>query len=132
MKSLASAALLCTFMLVCAHRAFAADAKPDPSQYTLAVHISGSAYDPFSIDRTSAANMPSEIVTVTLNGKHYQLLGPTYSAHTKCCDGLINPGDYHARWSTDEHKTSYESLQELEILFPDGATRRFSVIAQSE
>ncbi|MFZ1937860.1 MAG: hypothetical protein WBA18_17365 [Terracidiphilus sp.] len=132
MKNLAPAVLLFSLMLVCAHRAFAADAKPDPSQYTLAVHISAAAYAPQDYQGAGAFNTLSEIVTAVIDGKHYQLLGPTYSAHTKCCDGLINPGDYHARWSTDEHKTSYESLQELEILFPDGATRRFSVIAQSE
>jgi hypothetical protein len=43
---------------------------------------------------------------------------------------LINPGDYHASLTQDEHKTSYESLQQFEILFPDGTARRFSVVAQ--
>jgi hypothetical protein len=45
---------------------------------------------------------------------------------------LINPGDYPARLTVDEHKTTYESRQSYEFLFPDGTTRRFDVIAKLE
>ena len=130
MKNLLSAILFSCLILACSHRAFAANDKSDPSQFPLAVHISGTGYNPFSAD--DGPNRVLEIVSATINGKHYQLYGRTSSAHAKCCNGLINPGDYRARLSKDEHRTSYESSQEFEILFPDGTTRNFEVIAQSE
>ena len=123
MKTLASAFLLSSLAIGCIPCAIAADSKPDPSQYTLAVHVSASAYE-------SVENVSLQILTVTIDGKHYQLAGTTNKGvHI---DGLINPGDYHARLSKDQHNTSYESLQEFELLFPDGTTRNFRVIAQSE
>jgi hypothetical protein len=104
---------------------FAADNKANPADYPLAVHVSASTYAP--------PDNLNQTLTATIAGKHYQLLGPCSSAKIYSHpNGLINPGDYHARLSMDEHKTSYESLQQFEILLPDGTTRRFSVIAQSE
>jgi len=41
-------------------------------------------------------------------------------------------GDYKAKLVRDEHKTSYESAQVYEFLFPDKKTRRFEVVGQSE
>jgi len=113
-------------MLVFANSVHAADAKANPADYPLAMHISASTY-------ASAGNTLFEIVTAAAEGKHYQLQGPTSSAKAFMHgNGLLNPGDYHCKLSTDEHKTSYESLQVFEILLPDGTTRKFAVIAQSE
>lgn len=124
MKNLVPAILLYSLTLALAAAAHAADTKNNPADYTLPVHISASTY---------AVNALGEIVTATIDGKHYQLEGPTSSARSFMHgNGLINPGDYHAKLSTDEHKPSYESLQQFEILFPDGTTRKFSVIGQSE
>ena len=98
----------------------------DPADYPLSLHISASTYG-------SPANPLFELVTATVGGKHYQLQGPTSSAKIFTHgNGLINPGDYRAKLSMDEHKTSYESLQQFEILFPDGTTRKFTVIGQWE
>lgn len=126
MKQLAFAVIFFGLILVFSHRALGADTKDDPSQFPLTIHISASAYSHGS----DFANNTVEVLTATIDGKHYQLQGLTYNKH--CCDGLIDPGDYHARLSKDQHKTNYESIQEFEILFPDGTTRRFGVIAQSE
>jgi len=125
MKILASAALVSCLVLACARCAFAADAKGNAADYPLAVHVSASAYAPTS-------NL-YQTLTAAIGNMHYQLLGLTCGS--KLCShasGLINPGDYHAKLIQDEHKTSYESLQQFEILFPDGSTRRFDVIAQAE
>lgn len=131
MKNLASTVIILSIVLVCPHGALGADAKNDPSQFPLAVHVSGSSYAP-SYDFSVFSSI-QEIVSATINRTHYRLIGPTSSARTFLRgNGLINPGDYHARLTTDEHKTAYESLQQFEILFPDGSTRRFNVIAQSE
>jgi hypothetical protein len=114
----------------------AAEAKPDPSQYTLVVHVSASRYAQMVGASGASAinpNLLSEVLTATVGNRHYKLLGPTSSAKAFMHgNGLIDPGDYHARLTQDEHKTSYESAQQFEILLPDGATRRFTVIEQSE
>jgi hypothetical protein len=130
-KNLAAVVILSSLMIVCAFRIYAADAKIDPSQFPLAVHVSAAEYAPVSSLGYPPFDPEHEIVTATIDGKRYQLEGSTGNG-SKCCNGLLNPGDYHARLSKDEHKTSYESLQQFEILFPDGTTRRLAVIAQSE
>ena len=126
MKHCTTVILLSCMVLACVGPARAASAKVNPADYPLAVHISASTY-------ATTANTLFEIVTATIDGKHYQLQGPTSSARAfSRGNGLIDPGDYHAKLTTDEHKTSYESAQQFEILFPDGSTRKFGVIGQWE
>src|SRR5580692_1245973 len=123
MRALAPTFLLAILTISCVPSAIATDSKADPSQYTLAVHVSAAAYE-------SVGNTSVQMLTATIGGKHYQLAGPTSKGvHF---DGLIDPGDYRARLSKDQHNTSYESIQEFELQFPDGTTRNFKVIAQSE
>ncbi|MGB0065517.1 MAG: hypothetical protein WBP85_13795 [Terracidiphilus sp.] len=124
MKSLAFPLILSALIAI-PISALAADSKPDPSQYTLSVHVSASEYP------ISPLDVGREVLTVTIDGKHYKMVGGT-EFH-----GLITPGDYHARLTRpvlaqDEHKTAYESAQSFEFLLPDGTTRRFDVIAQWE
>lgn len=120
--------LACVFALfalvVAPMLALAADSKADPSQYPVTVHVSAAA-------SASPSNYAVEILTVTIDGKHYQLAGTGFSGKI-CCSGLIDIGDYHAKLTKNQRKTGYESMQQYEILFPDGSTRRFDVIAQSE
>jgi hypothetical protein len=49
---------------------------------------------------------------VVIDGKKYALPGVGDVA-------LLALGDYHAELIQDEHKTTYESLQECEFLFPE-------------
>jgi len=123
MRILASALLLSILSLGYISRAAAADSQPDSSQYTLTVHVSAA-------ENARYDDIAHQILTVTIGGKHYKLWGLTLSKKNRFA--LVNPGDYPARLTVDEHKTSYESLQKYEFLFPDGTTRIFNVIAQSE
>ncbi len=89
------------------------------------MHVSYAQYDP--------VNGIYEILTAVIDGKHYQLEGFTSSSRTFMHgNGLLNPGDYAAKLTKDEHKTSFESLQVFEFLLPDNTTRSFSVIGQGE
>ena len=45
---------------------------------------------------------------------------------------LLALGDYKAKLVQDVHKTTYESSQAYEFLFPDKKTRRFFVVGQTE
>ena len=135
MKNLASVVLLCSLFFACAHRDYAADAKSDPSQFPLVVHILASAYLPVAININPPIIPQVEIVTAAINGKHYQLQcdsGSSTRIGLVHAHGLLNLGDYPAKLLIDEHKTSYESYQQFEVLLPDGSTRRFVVVAQSE
>jgi hypothetical protein len=100
--------------------------KTDQADYKIAVHVSGSRF---------GADGMTQILSVTIDGKHYELLGGTSSAKVYSAGsahGLLNPGDYQAKLIEDIHKTGYESIQMYELLLPDGATRKFSVTLQSE
>ena len=101
-----------------------AEAKP-PAAYPLKAHISASTYAP---------NPLSQIITVTIGSQHLQMIGPTSSrkVYSGEGDGLLNPGDYPARLTKDTHRGSYQSIQEFEIQMPDGTSRKFDVIGQSE
>lgn len=126
MRIVAPAILLSALVLGFASCAQAADSKADPSQYTLTAHVSAAEY-PLPID------IGNEILTVAIDGKHYRMIGGT-AGH-----GLINPGDYRAQptkpvlvVSKYANKNAFESALSFELLFPDGTTRRFDVIAQWE
>ncbi len=62
---------------------------------------------------------------VVIDGRKYALRGTSDL-------GLLAIGDYKAKLVKDEHKTTYESYQEYELLFPDNKTRKFVVVGQSE
>src|SRR5580692_1678487 len=73
LKSCATAILLSCLMPALANPAHAADAKANPADYPLAIHVSASTY-------ATPANTLNEIVTATIDGKHYQLQGPASGA----------------------------------------------------
>jgi archaellum component FlaG (FlaF/FlaG flagellin family) len=103
----------------------AATQKVNPADYTVKVHVSAAQY--------VATDGLFEILTVTIDGKHYQLQGPTSSSKAFMHgNGLLNPGDYSAKLAVDTHKTAYESIQTFELLMPDGTTRPFAVVFQGE
>jgi hypothetical protein len=98
---------------------------PNPADYTVRVHVSSA--------RFTVTNQLGQILTVVIGGKHYEITGGTSSARIYGQgNGLLSPGDYMAKLSTDVHKTPFESLQSYELLLPDGTTRVFDVILQGE
>lgn len=103
----------------------AAAPKPNAAEFTVNVHVSSAQY--------VGPNGLSEILSVVIDGRHYQLQGPTSSAKLFVHgNGLLNPGDYPAKLTADTHKTPFESEQTYEFLLPDGSTRAFDVIFQGE
>lgn len=109
MKKITLATLLLAFALAWA------GAEPNPAEYTVSVHVSSS---------TIAASRQD--LSVVIEGKNYNLESELTPST------LLALGDYKAKLVRDEHKTSYDSLQIYEFLFPDKKTRRFVVIGQSE
>lgn len=91
-----------------------AGAAPAPADYPITVHVSSS--------RLRAVN--SMELGVIISGKKYCLSGVG--------NGLLSVGDYKARLVKDEHRTSYQSVQTYELLYPDNKTGKYNVIGQSE
>ena len=94
-----------------------AKTNPNPVEYTVNVHVSSSRLEAYT---------NAQMLTVIINGKKYELrgYGPTFS--------ILELGDYKAKLVHDEHKTTYDSYQIYEFLFPDQKTRQFTVATQME
>jgi hypothetical protein len=91
----------------------------------LAEATSGSADYPITVHVSSSQLYPGYLqLNVVIEGKKYCLSGGYAS--------VLSPGDYKAKLVKDEHKTSYETDQTYEFLFPDNKTRRHNLIGQSE
>ena len=92
----------------------------------LAGATSGSADYPITVHVTSSkAGVGYLELNVVIDGKKYCLSGG-YAG------GILSPGDYKAKLVKDQHKTSYETDQTYEFLFPDNKTRTYTLIGQSE
>jgi hypothetical protein len=95
-----------------------APAAPAPDEYPITVHVTRSYYQGGVFGR-------QQELDVVIDGRKYSLAGGTTAA-------LLALGDYKAKLVKDLHKTTYESYQEYEFLFPDKKTRKFVVIGQGE
>jgi hypothetical protein len=91
----------------------------------LAGAASGSADYPITVHVVSSVWASGYTqLNVVIDGKKYCLSGG-YA-------GVLSPGDYKAKLVKDQHKTSYETEQTYELLFPDNKTRTYTLIGQSE
>jgi hypothetical protein len=93
-------------------------AEMNPDWYPINVHVVSSYYV------TSA--WTAQKLSVLIEGKKYELTAEASRA------GLLAIGDYKARLTKNEQKTTYESNQEYEFIFPDKTTRKFRVTGQTE
>ncbi len=66
-------------------------------------------------------------LNVIIGGKKYELVGGPTNPYA-----VLALGDYMAKLVKDEHKTTYDSYQIYEILFPDHKTHKFAVVGQTE
>lgn len=106
-------------------------AKPKPADYVLTVHVKSShlilecdsVLGYIDCSRTLHLN-------VVIDGRMYELAG--YS------DYLLRLGDYKAKLLPDDSPASdnppsaYEYREKYKFLFPDGKTRKYSVVGESE
>jgi hypothetical protein len=94
---------------------------PNPTEYAVNVHVSSS-----SVVLESHAVNSQQQVSVVIDGKRYELRSEIATS------ALLALGDYKAKLVQDEHKTAYDSVQVYEFLLPDGKTRKFGVVGQTE
>ena len=86
MKVVASAVLFSCLVFVGPQRSLGAEAKNDPGQFPLPIHISASIYAPEYGSSLKTFDDLNQIVTSTIDGKHYQLVGPASSARHSCTE----------------------------------------------
>ena len=90
---------------------------PTPSDYTINVHVTSSS---------TTVEHGYQILSAVIEGKKCKLESEL------SLNRLLALGDYKAKIVKDEHKPAYDSVKLYEFLFPDGKTRRFLLIEQSE
>jgi hypothetical protein len=95
-----------------------APAARTPDEYPITVHVTSAYY-------LGAVISHAQGLDVIIDGRKYALRGTNDVA-------LLAIGDYKAKLVKDVHKTTYESYQEYELLFPDKKTGKFVVVGQSE
>lgn len=118
-------------LLLCSAVAWAGD--PNPSEYTINIHVSSSR---LMIEPVSTSTSNVQRLGATIDGKKYELESVN-NGRIPFTLGSYRPivlalGDYKAKLVEDEHKPSYESYQVYELLFPDNKRARFVVVGQSE
>lgn len=102
--------------------------KPNPAEYTIPVHVRSSRLVEFCSDVTGGSNICGweQQLSVTINGKKYDLQSGT---HAKA---LLHVGDYKARIVEDKSQRYYEYVRTYEFLFPDGLTRKYFLVGETE
>ncbi|MFZ0298985.1 MAG: hypothetical protein WAM13_11615 [Candidatus Sulfotelmatobacter sp.] len=91
---------------------------PKPADHTITVHVSAT--------RIAFGGHLVQDLDVLIDGKKYEL------ASELSLGQLLALGDYKAKLVKDEHRSTYDSYQVYEFLFPDGKTRKFDVVGQIE
>jgi hypothetical protein len=122
MKRLLFAILLTASTLAWAEKA------PNPADYTTVVHVQSSHL--VDVCRGSSnlvrCGKTQQRLNVVINGKKYELNSKDDS------DFVLRTGDYKAKgWEIVPPELS-EYHMELDILFPDGTTRKYVVVGESE
>ncbi|MGB8583846.1 MAG: hypothetical protein WCD47_23730 [Candidatus Sulfotelmatobacter sp.] len=113
--------VLGTLLFLAAHAWCASD--PNPAEYTTKVHVSSSR---LVVEVPNGLPLDYQVLNVVIDAKKYELKsGPVKNV-------LLLLGDYKAKLIQDEHKTTYDSLQVYEFLFPDNKVRKFEVVGQIE
>lgn len=103
-------------------------AKPKPTDYTITVHVQSTR------SVLECAGRPVCITALYLN---VVIDGKKYKLETDDYDYLLRLGDYKAKLLPDDSSANrnppaaYEYRQKYEFLFPDGRTRKFSVVGES-
>ena len=101
--------------------------KPNPADYTITVHVQSSRFvDQCSSDDKGSMCFTILSLSVLIDGKKVELDDQSPSKE------VIIPGDYKARILKEDTSHSYEYSRTYEILFPDGTTRKYNVVGESE
>jgi hypothetical protein len=117
------------FMLLTSVSLLAQDAKPNPADYAINVHVRSSRLvtDCGNVIQGSSICSTYQSLKVEIDGKKYDLSsGPVRNP------GVLRTGNYKARVLKEDAKKDYEYTRTYELLFSDGVTRKYWVAGESE
>ncbi len=101
--------------------------KPNPADYTIVVHVQSSRLVIDCGSTFKGSNCDSELqMDVLIGGKKYEIQDERPNS------SVIHVGDYKARIVKEDTSHSYSYTRTYEILFPDGTTRTYAVVGESE
>ncbi len=104
-------------------------AAPNPNEYSVNIHVSSSRWVMAPAIFGPKAHQKLDVI---IDGKKFELEASTLKADLEAGVTLLALGDYKAKLVQDQRKTAYESSQAYEFLLPDGKTRKFIVVGQTE
>ena len=104
-------------------------AAPNSEEYTIKAHVTASHW---SVAPTTFGSPAVQRLEVTIEGKKFVLEAPAREGDLGRGVTLLALGDYKGKLVQDVHKSTYESSQAYEFLFPDNKTRKFFVVGQFE
>jgi hypothetical protein len=107
--------------------ALAAKETPNPADYTVAVHVQSSRLVLSCGDVTNGNSICTwyQRLTVIIDGKKVEI-------ESGAVKNLLRVGDYKAKIAKDETQHAYEYSRTYEFLFPDGQTRQYFVVGETE
>jgi len=103
-------------------------AKPKPEDYTIAVHVQASHLINECRGSSSLIRCSFKLhLDVVIDGKKFDLNSKDD------LELVLRRGDYKAKVvGTDSPQSSVDSNLEYEFLFPDGTTRKYRVVGETE
>jgi hypothetical protein len=118
------------FILLSSAFTFAQEAKPNPDNYKVNVHVRSSRLNVScgGVALGSSSCSANHQLKVEIDGKTYDLTSQGMYAHF----GLLRTGNYKARILKEDTKLGNEYTRTYELLFSDGRTRKYSVTGEYE
>lgn len=98
--------------------AYAEKRPPNAADYPIVIHVQSSHQVGGSAELLH--------MNVLIDGKKYELVDPTTN------HSVLRLGDYKARVDKDDTSKPFLLNRTYELLLPDGTTRKFVVVGESE
>lgn len=111
--------------------------KPNPADYAVKVHVQRSriALDCWGVNGGVNICDWQQRLSVLIDGKKFEIVGPTTSKKVHIPPGpamVLHTGEYPAKVVKDNNDHTYEYSLSYELLFPDGETRKYQVVGESQ
>jgi len=122
--------LVLVLLILTAAAGWAEKPKPNPSDFTIDIHVQASRMKAECGDVTGGSNLCFwyQYLSVTVDGKRLELRG---NLMTKA-EYVLKLGDYKAKVSKEDVTKSYGYQRTYQLLFPDGAVAEYLVVGESE
>ena len=103
-------------------------AQSKSADYTIKIHVSATriGVDCGVFNGNSSCKTVQQL-TAQIDGAKYELQSETFFPK-----GIVALGDYQAKLIKNTVKPTHEFSREYDLVFPDGSTRKFRVIGQTE